>query len=266
MSDLFSAAADDALARRAPLADRLRPRTLDEVVGQDHLLAPGRPLRALVDADRLQSVLLWGPPGTGKTTLAQLIAAASSADFVALSAVNASVKDVRETVASAKVRLGERGRRTILFLDEIHRFNKSQQDALLPAVESGLLVLVGATTENPSFEVNAALMSRSVLFRLRPLDADALGRLLDRGLAALGLDATDEARAHLVASSGGDGRSLLTTLEVAGTLAAARTPTASPAATAPPAATAATASTATASTAATAPTVGDRGDDHARRH
>ena len=246
MSDLFSAAADDALARRAPLADRLRPRTLDEVVGQDHLLAPGRPLRALVDADRLQSVLLWGPPGTGKTTLAQLIAAASSADFVALSAVNASVKDVRETVASAKVRLGERGRRTILFLDEIHRFNKSQQDALLPAVESGLLVLVGATTENPSFEVNAALMSRSVLFRLRPLDADALGRLLDRGLAALGLDATDEARAHLVASSGGDGRSLLTTLEVAGTLAAARTPTAP---------TAATAATATASTAATAPTV-----------
>jgi putative ATPase len=255
VSDLFSAAADDALARRAPLADRLRPRTLDEVVGQDHLLAPGRPLRALVDADRLQSVLLWGPPGTGKTTLAQLIAAASSADFVALSAVNASVKDVRETVASAKARLGERGRRTILFLDEIHRFNKSQQDALLPAVESGLLVLVGATTENPSFEVNAALMSRSVLFRLRPLNADALGRLLDRGLAALGLDATDEARAHLVASSGGDGRSLLTTLEVAGTLAAARTPTAPTAATAPPAATAATASTATASTAATAPTV-----------
>lgn len=255
MSDLFSAAADDALARRAPLADRLRPRTLDEVVGQDHLLAPGRPLRALVDADRLQSVLLWGPPGTGKTTLAQLIAAASSADFVALSAVNASVKDVRETVASAKVRLGERGRRTILFLDEIHRFNKSQQDALLPAVESGLLVLVGATTENPSFEVNAALMSRSVLFRLRPLDADALGRLLDRGLAALGLDATDEARAHLVASSGGDGRSLLTTLEVAGTLAAARTPTAPTAATAPPAATAATASTATASTASTAATI-----------
>jgi len=255
VSDLFSAAADDALARRAPLADRLRPRTLDEVVGQDHLLAPGRPLRALVDADRLQSVLLWGPPGTGKTTLAQLIAAASSADFVALSAVNASVKDVRETVASAKVRLGERGRRTILFLDEIHRFNKSQQDALLPAVESGLLVLVGATTENPSFEVNAALMSRSVLFRLRPLDADALGRLLDRGLAALGLDATDEARAHLVASSGGDGRSLLTTLEVAGTLAAARTPTAPTAATAPPAATAATASTATASTASTAATI-----------
>jgi putative ATPase len=262
VSDLFSAAADDALARRAPLADRLRPRTLDEVVGQDHLLAPGRPLRALVDADRLQSVLLWGPPGTGKTTLAQLIAAASSADFVALSAVNASVKDVRETVASAKARLGERGRRTILFLDEIHRFNKSQQDALLPAVESGLLVLVGATTENPSFEVNAALMSRSVLFRLRPLDADALGRLLDRGLAALGLDATDEARAHLVASSGGDGRSLLTTLEVAGTLAAARTPTAPPAATAattataPTAATAATAPTApTAATAATAPTV-----------
>ena len=255
MSDLFSAAADDALARRAPLADRLRPRTLDEVVGQDHLLAPGRPLRALVDADRLQSVLLWGPPGTGKTTLAQLIAAASSADFVALSAVNASVKDVRETVASAKVRLGERGRRTILFLDEIHRFNKSQQDALLPAVESGLLVLVGATTENPSFEVNAALMSRSVLFRLQPLDAEALDRLLDRGLAALGLDATDEARAHLVASSGGDGRSLLTTLEVAGTLAAARTPTAPTAATAPPAATAATASTATASTASTAATI-----------
>ena len=155
--DLFTSAATDRLARRAPLADRLRPNRLDDVVGQEHLLGPGRPLRRLIEADRLSSVVLWGPPGTGKTILARLIARITAQEFAELSAVNASVKDVRELVASAQVRLGERDVGTILFLDEVHRFNKAQQDALLPSVESGLLVLIGATTENPFFEVNAPL-------------------------------------------------------------------------------------------------------------
>src|SRR5215213_761729 len=158
--DLFSSAAEDALAAGAPLAARLRPRSLDDIVGQPHLLDPGKPLRTLVEGDRLSSVILWGPPGTGKTTLAQAIAAHTSKAFEQLSAVNAGVKDVRELLERAKQRLGERGQGTILFLDEVHRFNKAQQDALLPGVESGLLTLIGATTENPYFEVNAALLSR----------------------------------------------------------------------------------------------------------
>jgi putative ATPase len=158
--DLFAAAAEDRLARQAPLAARLRPRNLDEVVGQEHLLGPGKPLRALIEADRLSSVILWGPPGTGKTTISQLIARTTSKAFEQLSAVSASVKDVREVAAGAQDRLAMRGQGTILFLDEVHRFNKSQQDALLPSVESGLLVLIGATTENPFFEVNPPLLSR----------------------------------------------------------------------------------------------------------
>ena len=147
--DLFANAASDRLARRAPLADRLRPTRLDDVVGQDHLLGPGRPLRRLIEADRLSSVLLWGPPGTGKTSLARLIARVTAQEFAEMSATSASVKDVRELAAAAEARLGERDIGTILFLDEVHRFNKAQQDALLPSVESGLLVLIGATTENP---------------------------------------------------------------------------------------------------------------------
>lgn len=220
--DLFGAAADESLARRSPLAARLRPQRLDEVVGQPHLLEPGRPLRTLIEADRLSSVIFWGPPGTGKTTLARLIASHTEKVFEELSAVTASVKDVREVIAQARQRLGERGVGTILFLDEVHRFNKSQQDTLLPAVEEGLLVLVGATTENPHFEVNPPLMSRSTLFRLRALSDTDIAELIRRGLSEEGATADDEAVAHMAARSGGDGRHALTSTEVSVALAARR--------------------------------------------
>lgn len=217
--DLFAAAAEDRLARQAPLAARLRPRNLDEVVGQEHLLGPGKPLRALIEADRLSSVILWGPPGTGKTTISQLIARTTSKAFEQLSAVSASVKDVREVAAGAQERLAMRGQGTILFLDEVHRFNKSQQDALLPSVESGLLVLIGATTENPFFEVNPPLLSRSTLFRLDLLSSEACGQLVDRGLEAERASIDDDARQLLVDRANGDGRHVLTSLEVAIALA-----------------------------------------------
>jgi replication-associated recombination protein RarA len=182
VSDLFSAAATERLAAHAPLADRLRPVRLDDVVGQRHLLGEGAPLRSLIEADRLSSVILWGPPGTGKTTLARVIARTTSKAFEALSAVSAGVKDVRDVTERAQRRLGEHEQGTILFLDEVHRFNKAQQDALLPAVESGLVVLIGATTENPYFEVNAPLLSRSTLFRLEPLSPEDLELLLRRAI------------------------------------------------------------------------------------
>ncbi len=226
-ADLFAAAAEERLASRAPLAARLRPRSLDEVVGQRDLLAPGRPLRALIEGDRLSSVILWGPPGTGKTTIARLIAGATDKAFEPMSAVNAGVKDVREVVERARNRLGERGQGTILFLDEVHRFNKTQQDALLPHVEDGLLVLVGATTENPYFSLTSALLSRSTLFRLEPLEPADLRALMERaladptrGLGGDGLTIDDDAIDHLADRSEGDARHALTSLEVAAALTA----------------------------------------------
>ena len=220
--DLFSGAAADRIAQRAPLAARMRPHSLDEIIGQSHLVGPGAPLRALIEADRLTSAILWGPPGTGKTTLASVVATATSKRFVPLSAVTAGVKDVREVVEAARQLLGEQGRGTILFLDEVHRFNRSQQDALLPSVEEGLLVLIGATTENPFFQVNAPLLSRSTLWRLEPLSDQELAEVVARGLAAEGASAEPDAVAALVGLADGDARAVLTTLEVALALAGDR--------------------------------------------
>ena len=216
---LFADAADRRLRRQAPLAARLRPRTLDEVVGQEHLVGPGAPLRVLAESDRVGSAILWGPAGTGKTTLARLLADASAKHFTTLSATGAGVKDVREALADAERRLGEQGQGTILFIDEVHRFSKSQQDVLLPAVEDGLVVFIGATTENPFFEVNPPLLSRASLWRLHPLSPDNLRVLVRRGLDLEDADATDEAIDAVVAASEGDARAALTTVEVAAALA-----------------------------------------------
>ena len=203
----------------APLAARLRPRTLDEVVGQAHLLAPGRPLRAAIEQDTLRSIILWGPPGTGKTTLAHVVAAATRAAFVELSAVTAGVKDVRGAIEAARARRTTVDRGTVLFIDEIHRFNKSQQDALLPAVEDGSVVLIGATTENPSFEVNAPLLSRSLLYRLEPLSDDDVETIIRRAIAdprgVPGAAVEDEAITALAGAADGDARAALTALEAA---------------------------------------------------
>ena len=217
--DLFSSAAAEQLKSQAPLAARMRPRSLDEIVGQSHLVAKGSPLRALIEQDRLSSVIFWGPPGTGKTTLAEVVALTTQRYFERLSAVSAGVKDVREVIDRASDRLGQFGRGTIVFIDEIHRFSTSQQDALLPSVETGIITLIGATTENPYFEINSPLRSRSTLFRLEPLLVEDVRILLERGVIAEGAQAQPEALDALATRSGGDARQALTALEVACALA-----------------------------------------------
>jgi putative ATPase len=224
--DLFDNALEERFADYAPLAARMRPRALDEMVGQARLLGPGRALRALVESGEMSSIILWGPAGSGKTTIASIIAVTTEAEFIAMSAVTAGVADVRKAIADAKERLAQQGRRTVLFLDEIHRFNKAQQDALLPAVENGWVILVGATTENPSFEVNSPLMSRSLLFRLEALTADDLKALLeralsdnDRGLGRMNVTADEDALDHIAEGAGGDARAGLNVLEAAALIA-----------------------------------------------
>jgi putative ATPase len=212
----------------APLAERMRPRTLDEFVGQEQLLGPGRPLRQAIEQDRLQSLILWGPPGTGKTTLARLIATLTRAKFVSFSAVLSGIKEIRAVMSEAEDTRRRRGTRTILFVDEIHRFNKAQQDAFLPRVEAGDIVLIGATTENPSFEVNSALLSRSKVYVLQPLDADAVLAILrraladsERGLGALGLQVEEAALTAMARYANGDARVALNLLEMSSGAAAA---------------------------------------------
>src|SRR5512145_217958 len=210
MSDLFGKREP-----AAPLADALRPQSLDEVVGQQHLLGPGKPLRLAFESGKPHSMILWGPPGSGKTTIARLMAKAFDAEFVALSAVFSGVKDIRAAMEAAEQVLGRTGRHTILFVDEVHRFNKGQQDAFLPYVERGLITFVGATTENPSFEVNSALLSRAAVYVLHPLNDDEMARLFDRACAEALADLTftEEAKLRLVAQADGDARRLINLLE-----------------------------------------------------
>ncbi|HSD61473.1 MAG TPA: replication-associated recombination protein A [Burkholderiales bacterium] len=216
MTDLFTKTVPE-----PPLAERLRPQKLDEVIGQDHLLGPGKPLRLAFESGKLHSMILWGPPGTGKTTLARLMAQAFDAEFIALSAVLSGVKDIRDAIARAEMTLQANGRHTILFVDEVHRFNKAQQDAFLPYVERGLVTFIGATTENPSFEVNSALLSRAQVYVLRSLSEEELGRLFDRGLklALPGLAFDDDARRGLIGLADGDARRLLNLMEQVNTAA-----------------------------------------------
>ena len=220
--DLFTSAGDEAARAAAPLAARMRPRTLDEVVGQDHLLRPGSPLRRLVEGDggpaAVASLILWGPPGSGKTTLASLVSAVTGQRFMELSAVVAGVKEVRAVIDDARRALGSSGRSTVLFVDEVHRFSKTQQDALLPAVENRWVTLVAATTENPYFSVISPLLSRSLLLTLEPLTDEAIASLVDRALVdqrGLGgaVQLAPEARAHVLRIAGGDARRALTALE-----------------------------------------------------
>ncbi len=206
-----------------PLAARVRPSMLDDVIGQEELTGPDTPLRRAIEQDTLRSIVLWGPPGTGKTTLARVIAASTRSAFVELSAVTAGVKNVREEIEHARTRRTSARRGTVLFIDEIHRFNRAQQDALLPAVEDGSVTLIGATTENPSFEVNAPLLSRSLLYRLQPLGDAAVGQVIDRALVLPtglpGVELETEARAVLIAAADGDARVALTGLEAAAEVA-----------------------------------------------
>jgi putative ATPase len=219
VSDLFDAPRAER-PTMAPLAEQMRPQSFDDLTGQDEIVGKGRPLRNAIEADRLSSVILWGPPGCGKTTLAHVISRSTKAHFVAFSAVTSGVGELREIIKAAEHRLTAKGQKTILFVDEIHRFNKSQQDAFLPHVEKGTIILVGATTENPSFEVVAPLLSRSLVAVLQPLSDDALGRILDRaltdverGLGSKKIALADDARRRLIGFANGDGRSLLMALE-----------------------------------------------------
>ncbi|MGI9116818.1 MAG: replication-associated recombination protein A [Gaiellales bacterium] len=215
MSDLFSTAADDRRRAVAPLPERLRPDDLDLMVGQEALIGPGRPLRRAIEEDRIGSMILFGPPGTGKTTIARIVAQRTGASFEELSAVDAGKADVRAVTERARDRLADGGRRTILFLDEIHRFTKAQQDALLPLVESGLIILIGATTESPHVGVISALLSRCTLYELVSLEPADLERMIDRGAEALGVRIDDDARAAIARAAGGDGRASLALLEAA---------------------------------------------------
>lgn len=206
MSDLFASNKP-----QAPLAERLRPQSLDQVVGQSHLLGAGKPLRLAFESGNLPSMILWGPPGVGKTTLARLIANSIDAEFIPISAVLSGIKDIREAIERAELVLQQTGRKTILFVDEVHRFNKGQQDAFLPFVESGLVTFIGATTENPSFEMNSALLSRAQVFVLKPLDNDELALLLQRALQEMQTDIeiAQDAQQHILAYADGDARRLL---------------------------------------------------------
>lgn len=213
--DLFTESTEKRIAERAPLAARMRPTSLDDVVGQNHLVGAGAPLRKLIESDRLSSIIVWGPPGTGKTTLAELVASATKRGFERLSAVTAGVKDIREVIDIAKQRLTTSDKGTVVFVDEIHRFSTTQQDALLHAVESGIITLVGATTENPAFSVNPALRSRSSVFALKPVDEVAVAVLLRRAAVVEHVEIDDDAVDLIARRCTGDARQALTALEVA---------------------------------------------------